>query len=279
MGLRRGHAAVEHNRGHTHPLGHQGGDQLGRERPTGARHLRTAVLVGVHGAVGGQRPRPGHVPVADGRAVDAEVGGERRPQVEGRDPQPPVGGSPRLGQSGTGSGGQANDLADPPIGERQASDAVGRAQLDQPPFTRQAAGQVQAKEGAVGPHGLESGGHGARCVDDDQVSGRQDVDDVGEATMGDAPLLLASHHQAHIVAAPAPHLGRLGGLMIPGEVEGHHLGRGRSGGDRGADGDPTPGNLDDGADRRRPGDAAGGRGHASASAGTRPSAGTRSLVR
>ena len=59
---------MQHDRRDEYPARDEPGDQLRRERASGARHLRAAGLVRVHVLVRGERPRTPHVAVADRRS-------------------------------------------------------------------------------------------------------------------------------------------------------------------------------------------------------------------
>ena len=116
---------------------HQFGDQLGCERPPGARHLGATGRARVHVLVGLERPASGHVAVADRLAVtrqvllDAPPAASKRASISrvpsrvGRDQL-----EPRLP-------GQLQPLAGAASGRPRA---VGASELNHPPARRRAGG-------------------------------------------------------------------------------------------------------------------------------------------
>ena len=85
--LERRHAGVQHERCDADALGDEPGDELGRERAPGARHLRAARFARVHVLVDVERPVARDVAVADRATVHREVGEDRVGKIERRDPQ------------------------------------------------------------------------------------------------------------------------------------------------------------------------------------------------
>ena len=155
-------------------LGHEPGDDLGRERPAGARHLGAARLGGVDVLVGAQRPRSLDVAVADRPAVDGQPGQRPLGQAEPGDPQA-AGVAVRRRRASS----------DAPAAERERrrrrrtgpalGGASGRpAQLDDPAVGVQLGREVHDERGAVGGDGVERGRDRARGVDDDEVAGLEE---------------------------------------------------------------------------------------------------------
>ena len=86
--LERGHAGVEHERGHVDARGHQAGHELGGEGAAGARHLGAAGRVGVDRLIALERPgaprngRSGSARRgAPGSAAAARAGAAQQPQA------------------------------------------------------------------------------------------------------------------------------------------------------------------------------------------------------
>ena len=142
---------MQQQRGHADAFGHQAGQHLGGERPTGAGHLGRARLGGVHVLVGRDRIAAPHVAVADGAAVAGQVAVQRFGRVDLRDPQPHA--------VPAGTGGVGGEEVDPaaarsstmspglrPPGRRGAVPA----DLDRPQPGRQLRRQVDLDGRAVG---------------------------------------------------------------------------------------------------------------------------------
>ena len=68
--------------------GDEPGDELGRERAAGARHLGAPGLRRVDVLVGGERPAARHVAVTDRPAVLGEERLDRSRELEARQPEP-----------------------------------------------------------------------------------------------------------------------------------------------------------------------------------------------
>ena len=240
MGLERRNAGVEHDWREADALGHEPGDELGRERTARARHLRAAGFGGVHVLVGGQRPTAPHVPVLDRPAVDREVRGQHARQVERGEPQA---GRAHVGvlavlpqrvgreQVGPAPFGQEDRLTGRRAGERAGTPA----QLQRPQARRQSRGEVDDDGLAVGGEAVERGRHRPRRVHHHEVAGLEEPRQLAEGRVYEATVAAVGDQHAHRVARDAPGLRRHGRLQLGGQDEpgrGRRLQRG-DGGKRG----------------------------------------------
>src|SRR5215212_8301667 len=83
--LEAGHAGVQYQGRELDASGDETGDELGRERPPGGRHLRATPLRGVDRLVVAYGPAPLYVAVADREPVPVEILLERPRQINGRE--------------------------------------------------------------------------------------------------------------------------------------------------------------------------------------------------
>ena len=166
---------MQHERGDEHAAGGERRDQLGRERPAGARHLGAAGLGGEHGLVGVERPLARDVAVADRVAV---LGEELAQRVGPRDPASHSRAPPAYGATSSTSVSPGSDDALAGAGAAVRARAVGGAQLDDPPRAvqlevRRGGGEAQLDGLAAGERPGHGGGQRRRDVDDEQVARAQ----------------------------------------------------------------------------------------------------------
>ncbi len=109
---------MQRDGGDEHALGDEPGDQLGGERPAGARHLGAAGLERVHVLVRGQGPATGHVAVANRMPVRGQIRLERLSDIEAREPEPDA--RVRSEDPGEATVGQSQPVTDVNPTERPA---------------------------------------------------------------------------------------------------------------------------------------------------------------
>ena len=158
VGLQRGHAGVQHDRGDDDAVGDEIGDDLCRHDAPGRRHLRRTRLDGEGVGVGVQRPRVGHVPVPDRASEAVEVLEQRCRQRQRGDPQ--ADGSRHASEDPHApAAGQGERLAGMVAGirRRRAVD-LRAADLDEVEVGRQLGRQVHDDGTTVSGRGVDGGG-------------------------------------------------------------------------------------------------------------------------
>jgi hypothetical protein len=199
----------------------QGGDQLGRERPTGARHLGAARRGRVDVLVGIQRPASVDVAVTDRLAEPPQqLGHGLVAGVQLGDPQPIT---VRVeGDQLEAYGAVAAERDHPAHATPRGHGPIAAADLDHPPAlveVRHRRREVHA-ERLVAPRPGDGGGQRRRDVDDQQIVAIEQLRQLEEPGVQQRATLAVGDHQPDTVTPQAALLRGLGRLQTGRQLEG-----------------------------------------------------------